>query len=77
VYEVRAAFPDLPIVGVGGVTTGQDAAELIAAGADAVQVGTATFASPRAPMRVLEELEAWMTAHGVTSVAALKGIAHG
>jgi dihydroorotate dehydrogenase (NAD+) catalytic subunit len=77
VYEVRAAWPDLPIVGVGGVSSGVDAAELIAAGADAVQVGTATFASPRAPARVLDELRAWMAGNGVTSIAALKGIAHG
>lgn len=77
VFEVRAAWPDLPIVGVGGVSRGVDAAELIAAGADAVQVGTATFASPGAPLRVLRELEAWMAEHDVTSVAALKGRAHG
>jgi dihydroorotate dehydrogenase (NAD+) catalytic subunit len=77
VYEVRAAWADLPIVGVGGVSRGVDAAELIAAGADAVQVGTASFASPRAPLRVLRELEAWMAEHGVTSIAALKGRAHG
>jgi dihydroorotate dehydrogenase (NAD+) catalytic subunit len=77
VYEVRAAWPDLAIIGVGGVTRGVDAAELIAAGADAVQVGTATFAAPRAPAQVLDELSAWMVANGVTSVAALKGIAHG
>ena len=73
VYEARAAFPDLPIVGVGGVSTGTDAAELIAAGADAVQVGTATFAEPVAPARVLAELASWMAANDVTSVAGLKG----
>ena len=77
VYEVRAAWPELPIVGVGGVASGEDAAELIAAGADAVQVGTATFASPTAPARVGRELLAWMAAHDVTSIAALKGRAHG
>ena len=49
VYECRAALPDIPIVGVGGVGTGAAAAELLAAGANAVQVGTATFADPRAP----------------------------
>lgn len=73
VYETRAAWPDLPIVGVGGVTTGYDAAELLAAGADAVQVGTATFAEPAAPARILAELVSWMAANRVTSVAALKG----
>ena len=76
VYEVRAAWPELPIVGVGGITRGVDAAEMIAAGADAVQVGTATFASPGAPLRVQRELEAWMAEHDVTSIAALKGRAH-
>ncbi|HWE55348.1 MAG TPA: dihydroorotate dehydrogenase [Acidimicrobiales bacterium] len=76
VYETRAAWPDLPIVGVGGVASGEDAAELIAAGADAVQVGTATFADPTAPARVNSELATWMAAHDVTSIAALKGRAH-
>ena len=61
VHDVHAALPDLPIVGVGGVATGADAAELILAGASAVQVGTATFADPRAPARVLRELEAWLS----------------
>jgi dihydroorotate dehydrogenase (NAD+) catalytic subunit len=76
VYETRAAWPELPIVGVGGVTTGTDAAELLAAGADAVQVGTATFAEPGAPARILGELAAWLAAHDVSSIAALKGRAH-
>jgi len=51
IFDVRAACPDLPIVGVGGVASGWDAAELLLAGANAVQVGTATFADPRAPIR--------------------------
>jgi dihydroorotate dehydrogenase (NAD+) catalytic subunit len=56
VHDVHAAQPDLPIVGVGGVGSGWDATELLLAGATAVQVGTATFADPRAPLRVLGEL---------------------
>lgn len=76
VFECRAAWPELPIVGVGGVTTGTDAAELLAAGADAVQVGTATFADPRAPHRVLDELTAWMRDNSTISTDALKGRAH-
>ena len=51
VHDVHAALPELPIVGVGGVASGWDAAELLLAGASAVQVGTATFADPRAPPR--------------------------
>jgi dihydroorotate dehydrogenase (NAD+) catalytic subunit len=56
VHDVHAALPGLPIIGVGGVATGWDARELLLAGAVAVQVGTATFADPRAPLRVLREL---------------------
>jgi dihydroorotate dehydrogenase (NAD+) catalytic subunit len=76
VYECRAAWPDLPIVGVGGVSRGCDAAELLAAGADAVQIGTATFADPRAPARILQELAGWCEAHGIDDIEALKGKAH-
>jgi dihydroorotate dehydrogenase (NAD+) catalytic subunit len=76
VYECRAALPHTPIVGVGGVSTGEDAAELMAAGADAVQVGTATFADPRAPARVLAELIEWCRTHRVSTSDQLKGRAH-
>jgi dihydroorotate dehydrogenase (NAD+) catalytic subunit len=76
VWECHAALPDLPIVAVGGVSRGTDAVEMILAGASAVQVGTATFASPRAAPRVCEELAAWCRRNGVTAVAALTGAAH-
>jgi dihydroorotate dehydrogenase (NAD+) catalytic subunit len=65
VFEVHQVLPDLPIVGVGGVASGADAAELLLAGASAVQVGTATFADPRAPHRVLRELQGWAVRQGV------------
>ncbi len=77
VHDVHRALPDLPIVGVGGVRTAEDAVELLLAGASAVQVGTATFADPRAPLRVLEELEGWCAGHGVRAVTELIGGAHG
>jgi dihydroorotate dehydrogenase (NAD+) catalytic subunit len=77
VYQCRRAFPDAAIVGVGGVATGEHAAELMVAGADAVQVGTATLADPRACGRVLDELSTWCRAHGVRRVADLIGTAHG
>jgi dihydroorotate dehydrogenase (NAD+) catalytic subunit len=76
VHDVRAAHPDLPIVGVGGVADGWSAAELIMAGADAVQVGTATFADPAAPFRVAADLEAWLRAHGHRSIGSIRGLAH-
>lgn len=77
VHDVHAALPALPIVGVGGVVRGTDAAELMLAGATAVQVGTATFADPRAPQRVLEELRAWAARTRRTTLADVVGSAHG
>ena len=75
VHDVHGAFPGAPIVGVGGVATGAHAVELLLAGASAVQVGTATFADPRAPGRVLAELVEWCRRHGVERVADLTGAA--
>jgi dihydroorotate dehydrogenase (NAD+) catalytic subunit len=75
VYDVHTAVPELPIIGAGGVTDGWSAAELMLAGARAVQVGTATFADPRAPQRVLDELIELLQRRGV-SPAAITGAAH-
>ena len=74
VYLVAAAV-DVPIIGCGGVTTGEDAVEYLMAGASAVQVGTATFRNPRAPLDVLEGLEAWLRDHAVEDVRDLIGAA--
>ncbi|MDQ2648225.1 MAG: dihydroorotate dehydrogenase [Actinomycetota bacterium] len=77
VHDVHAALPDLPIVGVGGVASGRDAAELLVAGASAVQVGTATFADPRASARVLHELQTWLAGRpGRPSITDIVGSAH-
>jgi len=76
VHDVHAALPDLPIVGVGGITNGRDAAELIVAGACAVQIGTATFAEPRAAARVLHELTRWASRAGRSPLADSVGAAH-
>jgi dihydroorotate dehydrogenase (NAD+) catalytic subunit len=75
VYDVRAALPDLPIVGAGGVRSAWDAAELLLAGANAVQVGTATFADPAAPVRVQRALLAWCADRGLDP-DELSGLAH-
>lgn len=77
VFECRAAFPQTPIVGVGGVSRGEDVVAMLMAGANAVEVGTATFASPRAPWLVQRGLERWMQRHNVTRVTELVGAAHG
>jgi dihydroorotate dehydrogenase (NAD+) catalytic subunit len=76
VHDCRAAFPAAGIVGVGGVARGVHAAELMAAGADAVEVGTATFADPRAPARVLAELERWCRRQRVGAVRDLVAAVH-
>jgi dihydroorotate dehydrogenase (NAD+) catalytic subunit len=77
VYECRGAFPQTPIVGVGGVSSGEDAVAMIMAGANAVEVGTATFANPRAPWAVQEGLNRWMQRHDVSRVSELVGAVHG
>lgn len=77
VYDVRTAHPEAAIIGVGGVMTGQDAVELLMAGADAVQVGTATFRDPKAPITVLRELETWCSRRGIRSTRELRGAGRG
>lgn len=64
VHQVRQALPGLAIVGSGGVSAGVDAVQLLMAGANAVQVGAANFADPRATHRVLYELQRWCQSHG-------------
>jgi dihydroorotate dehydrogenase (NAD+) catalytic subunit len=76
VWECRKAFPEAGIIGVGGVASGRGAVEFLMAGADAVQVGTATFRDPRAPWKVLRELGRWCEKKG-TSVGALRALARG
>lgn len=77
VHDVAAARPSVPIVGAGGVTDGVTAAELIVAGASAVQVGTATFADPGAPGLVAVQLVDWCRAHDIRDMAELIGTIHG
>jgi dihydroorotate dehydrogenase (NAD+) catalytic subunit len=77
VFDVHRALPAVPVVGVGGIARGVDAAEMMLAGATAVQVGTATFADPRAPGRVLDELQAWARRQGVARLENTIGDVHG
>jgi dihydroorotate dehydrogenase (NAD+) catalytic subunit len=76
VWEVAQAYPDVPIVGVGGIRTGADALEFIAAGACAVQVGTVIFNDPSAPIRIVRELRSELASRGHTRVADVVGLAH-
>lgn len=73
VYDVRAAMPDIPIVGVGGISRGEHAIAMLQVGANAVQVGTASFARPDAAMVVLNEMHAWASSHKVTSWKQVTG----
>jgi dihydroorotate dehydrogenase (NAD+) catalytic subunit len=77
VFDVHRALPTLAVVGVGGIARGVDAAEMMLAGATAIQVGTATFADPRAPGRVLDELQAWARRQGVARLEDTIGDVHG
>ncbi len=72
VWEAAQAVK-IPIIGMGGITTPEDAIEFVIAGATAVAVGTANFTDPSSAVRVIEGMESWMTARGIGSVAALRG----
>ncbi|HMK99678.1 MAG TPA: dihydroorotate dehydrogenase [Acidimicrobiales bacterium] len=76
VHDARAAFPSAAIVGVGGISRGVDAVEMMMAGANAVEVGTATFGDPRAPAHVLSGLVRWCRRHRIRSVSELVSAVH-
>jgi len=73
IWQVHQAMPHVPIIGMGGVATGEDAIELILAGAAAVAVGTANFYDPRATEHVRDGIEAFMRERGISSVDQLSG----
>jgi len=74
VYEVAGAV-ELPVIGYGGITTASDTIEFIMAGTSAIQVGTASFANPRAPLDILEGIEEFMKKEGINDIAELIGVA--
>ncbi|MFM7047809.1 MAG: dihydroorotate dehydrogenase [Actinomycetota bacterium] len=76
VYDVRAAHPRIPIVGVGGVAHADHAIELMMAGANAVQIGTANFADPRATAKVQRDMHRWARRRGVQSWDEIVSVAH-
>ncbi len=76
IWQVHAALPEVPILGMGGVASGLDAFELVLAGASAVSVGTAVFHDPSAPVRVLAELADALAARGFASLEEAVGHAH-
>lgn len=74
VWQVAAAV-DVPVIGCGGITTATDALEFLMAGAVAVQVGTATFRDPEAPIRVIEGIERYMRDEGIGDIREIVGAA--
>jgi dihydroorotate dehydrogenase (NAD+) catalytic subunit len=74
VYEVSGVV-EVPVIGCGGISNADDALEFIMAGATAVQVGTATFANPRAALDVLDGIERFMREEGIADIAELVGVA--
>jgi dihydroorotate dehydrogenase (NAD+) catalytic subunit len=72
VYEAAQSVK-IPVIGLGGIASGTDAAEFMIAGASAVQVGTANFWDPRAPLRIARELDAFLQQENIASAADLVG----
>ncbi len=76
VYQVHAALPNTPILGMGGVSSGRDALEMILAGASGVSIGTASFGNPTAIMSIQNELKQLLIDRGFTSLKQAIGYAH-
>ena len=76
IYQVREALPNVSILGMGGVSSGKDAFEMILAGASGVSVGTASFGDPSAVYRIQNELRDILTSKGFNSLKEAVGFAH-
>jgi len=76
IYQVHAAMPQVPILGMGGVSSGKDALEMIAAGASGISIGTASFGNPTAIMSIQNELKELLVSKGFTSMRQAIGFAH-
>jgi dihydroorotate dehydrogenase (NAD+) catalytic subunit len=74
VYQVACSL-DIPVIGCGGLVSGEDAIEFLMAGASAVQVGTATFLNPSAPIEIIEGVEKFLRDRGIEDVAEIVGAA--
>ena len=76
IFQVKARFPNVPIVGMGGVAKGEDALELVAAGAHAVSVGTASFGNPLSAIEIRDRLLGLLVEHGMNRFEDAIGVAH-
>ncbi len=73
VYRVARSMPHVPLMGAGGIATGDDAVQFLLAGAWAVQIGTAMLVDPDAPVKVAKEIQAYLHDKGIGSPAGLRG----
>jgi dihydroorotate dehydrogenase (NAD+) catalytic subunit len=76
VYEASKSV-QIPVIGLGGISTAADVIEFMLAGASAVQVGTSSFWDPRATEKIVSELERWCAAHEIARIAELTGAMQG
>jgi dihydroorotate dehydrogenase (NAD+) catalytic subunit len=73
--EVRPAYPHVPIIGIGGISSASDALEFLMAGATAIQVGTIVFTNPRAGIEILEGIETFLQSEGIGELTEIIGAA--
>jgi dihydroorotate dehydrogenase (NAD+) catalytic subunit len=73
--EMRQAYPQVPIIGIGGIADAYSALEFLLAGASAIQVGSITFANPRASVEIVEGIEAFLQREGVKDISEIIGAA--
>ncbi len=73
VWQVHRAVPKVPLIGIGGIMTAEDSVEFMLCGASAVEVGTANYVNPKAPLEIIEGLRAYLAQRGLKSPKALVG----
>jgi len=73
VWQVHRALPKVPLIGIGGIMTAEDAVEFLLCGASAVQVGTANYVNPKAPLEIIQGLTAYLSTRGLKSPKGLVG----
>jgi len=73
VWQVHRALPKVPLIGIGGIMNAEDVTEFMLCGASAVQVGTANYVNPKAPVEILQGLRRYLTMRSLTSPRSLVG----
>lgn len=72
VWQTSGAV-NIPVIGMGGISSGADAIEMMMAGASAVQIGAAIFTDPYAPVRIIEEINEFLNSHGISDIKDIIG----